>query len=71
LIVLIDLFLLVNIAGNSYSSDFRSLHSKVVRYPALVKHACSVDLYRPWSYDAYVKIAEVWLQDQRPKVGLD
>ncbi|XP_052095798.1 dynein heavy chain domain-containing protein 1-like isoform X11 [Mytilus californianus] len=56
--------------GNSFSSNFNNLHSKLSEYPGLVKHAVSVDLYKPWTFEAYVKIAEVWLRDQRTKVPI-
>ncbi|XP_069111192.1 dynein heavy chain domain-containing protein 1-like isoform X2 [Argopecten irradians] len=60
----------LNYRGNSYSSDVRNLHDKLNLYPNLLKYASSVDMYHPWTYEAYVKIAEVWLQDQRSKISI-
>lgn len=54
--------------GNSFSSNFKSLHRVMSKYPNLVKYSSSVDHFSPWSYDAYVKIATAWLQDVKPKV---
>lgn len=54
--------------GNSFSSNFNNLHSKLTEFPGLVKNVCSIDLYKPWTFEAYVKIASVWLRDQKSKV---
>ncbi|KAH3716365.1 hypothetical protein DPMN_059086 [Dreissena polymorpha] len=54
--------------GNSFSSNFKSLHTVMSRYPNLIKYSSCVDHYQPWPYDAYVKIARVWLQDERSRV---
>ncbi|KAL3832089.1 hypothetical protein ACJMK2_023767 [Sinanodonta woodiana] len=56
--------------GNSYSSDFRTLHSLICRYPALIKHSCCIDHFKPWPYEAYVNMARVWLEDQRSKIPI-
>ncbi|XP_052798483.1 dynein heavy chain domain-containing protein 1-like isoform X5 [Mya arenaria] len=57
--------------GNSFSSNFKSLHKVMSRFPNLLKYSCCVDHYQPWPYDAYVKIAKVWLQDERSRVHVD
>lgn len=36
-----------------------------MKYPGLLKNACTIDTYRPWNYQAYVRIANVWLRDQK------
>ena len=58
------------LSGNSYSSDFRSLHSKLQSYPGLVKNAFSIDLYQPWSFSAFSSVARVWLDDHKSPVSL-
>jgi hypothetical protein len=30
-----------------------------------------IDLYKPWTFEAYVKIADVWLRDQKSKVRVN
>ena len=54
--------------GNCYSSDFKSLHNLMLKYPQLIKYSSSIDHYQPWPFEAYVKMANVWLQDERSKV---
>jgi hypothetical protein len=36
-----------------------------MKYPGLLKNASAIDTYRPWNYQAYVRIANVWLRDQK------
>ena len=55
--------------GNSFSSNFKSLHNVMSRFPNLLKYSCSVDHYSPWPFEAYVNIARVWLQDTKSKVS--
>lgn len=55
-------------AGNSFSSNFKSLHNVMCKYPGLLKYSSSVDHYQPWPFEAYVKIAKVWLEDIKSKV---
>ena len=54
--------------GNCYSSDFKSLHGLMSKYPQLLKYSSSIDHFQPWPFEAYVKMASVWLQDERSKV---
>ncbi|XP_060599368.1 dynein heavy chain domain-containing protein 1-like [Ruditapes philippinarum] len=54
--------------GNSFSSNFKSLHNVMCKFPGLLKYSCCVDHYQPWSFEAYVKIAKVWLEDVKSKV---
>ena len=55
--------------GNSFSSNFKSLHNVMSRFPNLLKYSCSVDHYSPWPFEAYVNIARVWLQDTKSRVS--
>ncbi|XP_078321875.1 dynein heavy chain domain-containing protein 1-like isoform X4 [Crassostrea virginica] len=55
----------MNYRGNSYCSDSQVFHSRLMKYPGLLKNACTIDTYRPWNYQAYVRIANVWLRDQK------
>ncbi|XP_048242736.1 dynein heavy chain domain-containing protein 1-like [Haliotis rufescens] len=58
----------LNYKGNSYSTDFHSLHEKVNRYPGLLKHCVSIDLFLPWSYQAFTTVAWSWLEDEKSKI---
>ncbi|XP_070211333.1 dynein heavy chain domain-containing protein 1-like isoform X3 [Littorina saxatilis] len=60
----------LNYKGNSYSSDFRSLHDKVRRCPGLVKNAFSIDLYQPWGFNAFSSVARAWLEDHKSPVKI-
>ncbi|XP_076466624.1 dynein heavy chain domain-containing protein 1-like isoform X2 [Babylonia areolata] len=60
----------LNYKGNSYSSDFHTLHDKIQRCPGLVKNAFSIDLYRPWGFSAFSRVAHMWLQDHRSPVKI-
>ena len=59
----------IALAGNSFSSDFRSLHDKLRRCPGLVKNAFSIDLYRPWGFTAFSSVARAWLEDHKSPVS--
>ncbi|XP_038044677.1 dynein heavy chain domain-containing protein 1-like [Patiria miniata] len=39
-----------------------SLHKWFSRFPALLNACCCVDIYRPWSHEALVNVAEQWLR---------
>ncbi|XP_071803571.1 dynein heavy chain domain-containing protein 1-like isoform X3 [Asterias amurensis] len=39
-----------------------SLHKWLSRYPAMLTNCCCVDIYRPWSHEALVNVAEQWLR---------
>ncbi|KAJ8313861.1 hypothetical protein KUTeg_008422 [Tegillarca granosa] len=60
----------LNYKGNSFNSDFRSLYKRLSCYPGLIKYSCSVDVYRQWPYEAYVKMAQQWLQDEKSKIHI-
>uniref|UniRef100_A0A8W8M9M4 AAA+ ATPase domain-containing protein n=1 Tax=Magallana gigas TaxID=29159 RepID=A0A8W8M9M4_MAGGI len=55
----------MNYRGNSYSNDSQVFHTRLMKYPGLLKNVCTIDTYRPWNYQAYVRIANVWLRDQK------
>lgn len=44
----------------------RSLQSRLVQYPVLLRQCCSIDVYHPWTYDAFYMVAKQWLSDARP-----
>ncbi|ESP00380.1 hypothetical protein LOTGIDRAFT_173233 [Lottia gigantea] len=60
----------LNYKGNSYSSDFKSLQDKINQYPELIKYCFSIDLYKPWSFQAYASIAKGWLEDPNSKITI-
>ncbi|XP_022079964.1 dynein heavy chain domain-containing protein 1-like [Acanthaster planci] len=43
-------------------SSLSSLHKWFSRFPALLNTCCCVDIYRPWSHEALVNVAEQWLR---------
>ncbi|XP_064648692.1 dynein axonemal heavy chain 6-like isoform X2 [Lineus longissimus] len=51
-------------------SSYQSLHDKLKKFPSLIKNCCSVDLYQPWSRQAFVKIAHQWLLDRSASIKI-
>ncbi|XP_062587861.1 dynein heavy chain domain-containing protein 1-like, partial [Saccostrea cucullata] len=60
----------MNYRGNSYCSDSQVFHQRIMKYPGLLKNAFAIDTYRPWNYQAYVRIANVWLRDQKSGITI-
>ncbi|XP_056008158.1 dynein heavy chain domain-containing protein 1-like [Ostrea edulis] len=66
----IHVIVCMNYRGNSYCSDSQVFHNRLMRYPGLLKNASAIDTYRPWNYQAYVRIANVWLRDQKTGITI-
>ena len=55
-------------AGKEVSSNEASLHHTLRCYPELIRHAFSVDFYRPWSFEEYSSVAHFWLEERQSLV---
>ena len=38
------------------------VQQKLQEFPTLLNGSCCVDIYRPWSHEALVRVAEQWLR---------
>ena len=57
-----------NIGTNTDTSASAELRRTLSMYPSILRYACHLDVYRPWTQEAYVTIAERWLQDHSDRV---
>ena len=65
------ILILICYAGtNAYSAPTTELRPTLSTFPSLLRHACHVDVYRPWTQEAYVTVAEQWLQEPFDQVKL-
>ena len=53
---------------NAYTDASTELRRVLSLYPNILKHSCHLDVYKPWTEEAYFTVAEQWLQDQTDMV---
>ncbi|XP_013418883.1 dynein heavy chain domain-containing protein 1-like [Lingula anatina] len=61
--------IILNYSGSTVYTKHSPMHNLLRKCPSLIHHVISVDLYKPWNHEAYVKVAETWLRDESSRVS--